>query len=326
MSNRSHERTFAAAMLLLAAAIMSGCASLQPELSPQAFSQLPQRVQIPDVPFHAQEKYQCGPAALAMALNWSGIAVTPEELIPLVYSPARKGTLQAEMIGAARRLGRLAYTIDGLDALLQELAAGHPVIVLQNLAFDWAPTWHYALVLGYDKASGTISMHSGVTRRYVTDWTVFVKTWQRGSFWGLLTVPPGTIPASTLERTYLQAVLGLEQVQNWAAASTAYAAALDRWPDSLGALMGLGNARYALGDLPGAEEAFRRATMVAPRNGATHNNLAHVLSDQRRYEAALDSIGRAIAAGGPQKALFEKTLREIKAKMGSGQDSNLISN
>ena len=38
--------------------------------SPATYSQ--QRVEIPDVPFFAQEQYQCGPAALAMLLSWTG--------------------------------------------------------------------------------------------------------------------------------------------------------------------------------------------------------------------------------------------------------------
>jgi tetratricopeptide (TPR) repeat protein len=304
---------------LIVAALVSGCASLGPGLEPQAFTELPKRVEIPDVPFHAQEKYQCGPATLAMALDWSGVSVTPDELILKLYSPARKGALQVEMMGVTRQYGRLAFAMDGLDALLKELAAGHPVIVLQNLTFNWAPTWHYSLVVGYDRESATIIMNSGVTQRYVVDWAVFIKTWKRASFWGLLILPPDILPASASEESHLDAVLGLEQVEDWIAASAAYEAALNRWPDSLGALMGKGNSRYALGDLIGAENAFRRAVVIAPDNGATHNNLAHVLAEQGYFEEALVSIGYAIKAGGPQKPLFEQTLREIKEKMSGAE-------
>ena len=295
--------------------MLAGCATFEPGMRPQAFTDLPERVDIPHVPFHAQEDYQCGPAALSMALNWSGIAVMPDELVSQVYVPAKKGTLQVEMVGAARRYGRLAYTIDGLEALLMELSAGHPVIVLQNLTFNWAPTWHYALVVGYDRKSGAVIMNSGKIQRYFSDWTVFINTWERGLFWGLLVLPPGSLPESASEASYLESVLGLEQVENWTAAYSAYAAALERWPDSLGALMGEGNSLYALGDLTGAEKAFRRASTVAPGNGATHNNLAHVLAEQGRYEAALESVDRAIQAGGRQRPVFEQTRKEIKNKM-----------
>jgi len=310
-----HTRYLLGVLTLVAVAAMSGCATLQPGLEPNAFYELPDRLELSDVPFHAQKKYQCGPATLAMALNWSGVAVTPDQLVSQVYSPARKGALQVEMIAASRRYGRLAYTINGLDALLLELTAGYPVIVLQNLTFRWSPTWHYALVIGYDRTSANILLNSGVTRRYVVDWTTFINTWERGAFWGMLALSPGDLPASASEDAYLSAVLGLEQVENWAGASKAYAAALNRWPDSFGAHIGLGNARYALGDLTGAENAFRKAVSVAPSNGAAHNNLAHVLAEQGRYEAALESAGRALKAGGPQKPLFEQTLREIERQL-----------
>jgi hypothetical protein len=41
---------------------------------------------------------------------------------------------------------------------LREVAAGNPVLVLQNLSFAWAPVWHYAVVMGYDAdaAQGSI--------------------------------------------------------------------------------------------------------------------------------------------------------------------------
>jgi Tfp pilus assembly protein PilF len=70
-----------------------------------------------------------------------------------------------------------------------------------------------------------------------------------------------------------------------------------------------------MGDLAGAEHAFRKAVKVAPNNGAAYNNLAHVLAEQGHYEAALDSIGKAIEAGGPQRPLYEQTQREIKGKL-----------
>jgi tetratricopeptide (TPR) repeat protein len=250
-----------------------------------------------------------------MALNWSGIAVIPDELVSQVYVPAKKGTLQVEMVGAARRYDRLAYNIKGLESLLIELSAGHPVIVLQNLTFNWWPTWHYALVFGYDRESATVIMHSGKTQRYVVDWTVFVKTWERGEYWGLLVLPPGILPETASEISYLESVLGLEQVENWGAAAKAYKAATGRWPESLGAYMGEGNSLYALGDLTGAEKAYRMATLVAPGNGSAHNNLAHILAEQGHYDAALDSIAKAIKIGGDQILLYEQTQREINEKM-----------
>ncbi len=95
---------------------------------------LPHTVELTQVPFFPQEEYQCGPAALATTLASFGVKVTPEQLVPQVYIPERKGSLQVEMLAAARRHGLVSYQIaPRFEDLLRELAAGHPVIVLQKL-------------------------------------------------------------------------------------------------------------------------------------------------------------------------------------------------
>jgi hypothetical protein len=63
---------------------LAGCVSLpQSEaLRCEGGAGLPPRVELGNVLFFAQEEYQCGPGALAMALNAAGAAVTPEGLRP----------------------------------------------------------------------------------------------------------------------------------------------------------------------------------------------------------------------------------------------------
>ena len=108
------------------------------------------------------------------------------------------------------------------------------------------------------------------------------------------------------------AVLGLEQTERWECACRAYSAALEQWENSMGALMGLGNCRYVLGDLIGAEKAFRRAVEMNPEAGSAYNNLAHVLAEQKRYSEAIEMSNRAQALGGPNISLYRQTLREIR--------------
>lgn len=120
------------------AGYLSGCGLVTRGTLPQAPGGAA-RAMVDGVPFHPQDELQCGPAALAMVLNWSGIDVQPADLTPQVFTPGLKGSLQSALIGAARRHGRVAYPIVGSEALLAEIAAGHPVIVLVNLGFFWYP-------------------------------------------------------------------------------------------------------------------------------------------------------------------------------------------
>ena len=83
------------------------------------------------------------------------------------------------------------------------------------------------------------------------------------------------------------------------------------------AWIGLGNSRYALGNLAGAEQAFRSAVDAAPQSGAAYNNLAHVLMELDRQEEALEVIDQAIRLGGPLAEVFQKTRTEIQQRIDS---------
>ena len=276
---------------------------------------MPVQHQISSVPFFPQTDYQCGPASLAMTLVWSGVATDPDKLAAAVYTPSLKGSLQPAMIGAARRHGRVAYVISSPEELLAEVAAGHPVIVLQNLGLSWAPVWHYAVVIGYDADTGVVTLHSGETNSKETAMRVFDNTWSRSSYWGLLTLPPNRLPATAAETDYTEAVLGLEKARRWPEAIQGYHTAIEKWPDNFHARMGIGNAYYAMGDLPAAERSFAEAARQFPTEGATFNNLAQVLFEQGKKKAALAAAEKAVSMGGPMSGVFQETLEEIKSSL-----------
>ena len=265
-----------------------------------------------DVPFFAQEELQCGPAALAMVLNWSGVALQPSDLSKEVYTPGLKGSLQSSLIGSARRHGRVAYPITGIESLIAEISAGHPVVVLVNLGFSWYPRWHYAVVIGYDQGKEEIILHSGlIANEILSSWT-FKNIWRRGEYWGLLVLPPDRLPEVAEEEEWLTAVAGLENAGQWPASAIGYATALKRWEESFVAWMGLGNSLYNLHDLDSAAEAFYQATLVQPENGMPFNNWAHVLAEQGKRQEALTAAQRAVDLGGPLHDTFVQTLEEIR--------------
>jgi hypothetical protein len=296
-------------------ALLFGCAALQRTTMPGLPENLPSRVELDTVPFYPQDDYQCGPATLAMALTWSGLAVTPDELKDQVYTPSRKGSLQLAMVGATRRHGKIAYPFNDSAALFPEIAAGHPVIILQNLGLSWLPVWHYAVVIGYDVPEQDVILRSGTTKRKVMSYHLFEKTWARSNYWGLLVLEPDQLPVLAKENDYLDSVVVLEKTNHYQAAATGYRTALSRWPQSLNAGIGLGNSYYALGDLKGAESAFRAATESHPKSAVAYNNLAHVLLKQGRLKEALAAAQQAVALGGPLKSESEKTLQEIRSRM-----------
>ena len=298
----------ASALILWA---LVGCATPQADRLLDAPTALPPRAEVAGVPFFPQEKYYCGPAALATVLSWSGLPVTQDEIGAQVYTSGREGTLRSDVVAAARRNGRLAVPVVRLPDLAAELAAGHPVLVFQNLGLGWLPVWHYAVAVGYDLTSGDLVLRSGLDSRRVMPLRTFERTWARGDHWGLVILPPGELPVAADEITVLRAATGLEQAGKFPDAVVAYAAIAERWPGSLEAWIGLGNAAYAAGDLDEAEAAFRTATDRDPNAAAAWNNLAHVLGQEGRRGEAVAAAQRAVRLGGPNAMTYRATLREV---------------
>ena len=242
----------------------------------------------------------------------AGREATPETLLPQVYLPSRRGSLQAEMLATARRHRLVAYPLaPRLEDLMREIAAGTPVLVLQNLALDWAPQWHYAVAVGYDLEARQIVLRSGVTRRLAMSLDTFERTWARSGHWAMLAVAPEQLPATAAEATHVAALAALERVAPFEA-RRGYETALGRWPESAAARIGLGNASYALRDLTAAQTAYRQATIAHPDSGDAWNNLAQTLLELGSRNDALAAARRAVALGGPRLPSYRATLQEIE--------------
>lgn len=274
----------------------------------------PDSVYLSSVPFHAQKKYQCGPAALAMVLNWSGVDIAPDDLVPIVYVPERKGAFQTGLITAARRHQRLAYPIKGPECLLREIAARRPVLVLQNLGLKWLPRWHYAVVVGYDAIQNYLVLHTGETATRQVGFRTFMNTWKRAGYWGLLALPVDQMPQCAQEAAYLKAAYGLQIAGHVQTAIRAYQKAAAHWPQSDEAYMALGNACYLEGTTQKAMDAFARAIQIKPDNGAALNNLAHLLAESGQFEKAEAMVLKAIDISGPHIEVYRQTLEEIRSK------------
>ena len=280
-------------MTLLLASCAGGGPLLSPEVQQNA---LPDSVELVRTPFFPQEDYQCGPAALAMVLTDSGADVVPDDLVATVYVPGRRGSLQVELLAATSSWGRLPYVVEPeLGALMAEVAAGRPVLVLQNLGLKFAPVWHYAVVAGYDTGTDDFILRSGITERRLMPASKFARTWRASGNWAMVALRPGELPAIPIQGNYFKAAAGLETVGRADAAAAAYSAAVEYWPESFTALFGLANAYYAAGDLVNAERTYQLSLKREPGSAVALNNLAHVLLDQNRCAEALEEIDRALA-------------------------------
>lgn len=291
--------------------LLAGC-SLNPsvQLTAEFLQQIPSRIEITDTPFIQQADYQCGPASLAMVLNHQGYATTPEALANQVFTPKAQGSFPVEMDITVRRQGFISYPVKNLHDLLREVAAGNPVLVLQNLGISWYPKWHFAVVIGYDLERRELVLRSGDLPRRITPMSVFDRTWERSDRWGRVVLPGSKLPATAQTLDYLEVVSALEQSGHLQQAITAYRSALSAWPDADIVRFGLANSLLADRQIDPAITQYQALLQQAPEFVAAWNNFAYALKAAGCNNQALTASQCAISLA-PNDPNLQDTFKEI---------------
>lgn len=143
---------------------------------------------IKNVPFYPQEKYQCGPAALAGVLNYWQAGVSPADIAAEVYSESARGTLDIDMILCAQRKGLHATQYTGnLNDIRHNIDLGYPMIVLVDYGFWLYQQNHFMVVVGYNKKG--ILANSGTEHRRFIPFKGFLKSWRKTACWTMLVTP-----------------------------------------------------------------------------------------------------------------------------------------
>lgn len=290
-------RFVTAATGLAAVLLLTGCAASSIP-RPTVPGNAP--LELTEIPWFPQRDHHCGPAALATVLGAGGVAVEPDELAPQLYVPGRHGTFQVELAAVPRRYGRLAVEIDGsLDGLVAQLQRGRPVLVLQNLAIESLPRWHYAVVVGYLPERDRFVLRSGGERRLLMARHRFYATWVRAGRWGVVVVAPESPPDGLAAAAWLNAAAGLESAGHHQAALAAFESAFAAWPDDPTAGLGRANNLYHLGRHPDAESAYRAVLVIEPEHAVALHNLATLLVETGRPCDALEALPSERAGESP---------------------------
>ncbi len=290
-------------LLLCTALFLQGCAS-RISVPASDYPAPATAIELAQVPFFPQKTHQCGPAALAMALQYSNVEVTPDVLSPALFLPGKKGSLQVEMLATARRHGRIPYPVEPtLVGLISELYQGRPVLVLQNLGLSWFPIWHYALVIGYEPDSRQFLLRSGTQFRKSLPVATFTRTWRDANYWGLILLKPGELPALPRPGPLLAAGAALEAMGQHQAAWKTFGAVQQQWPETKESWLGLANAEYALSRPARAESLYREMISRFPDYLVAYNNLAVLLADRSCTKEALSLVRYALSRKEAQGAL-----------------------
>jgi tetratricopeptide (TPR) repeat protein len=308
----------AVALLLLA-----GCAPRAGLVGADWPIALPKRIELSATPFIAQDRYQCGPAALATVLRAANAPIDPQSLVSEVYVPGRRGSLQSELLAATRRRDLIPYVIaPSSAAMAAEVAAGRPVLVLLNLGLDAWPRWHYAVVIGYDAARGHWILRSGRTERATMSARRFAGAWHRAERWAVAVYAPGASPGGMDPQRWIAAVAPFESLANPALALRGYDSAVQRWPHAAIAHFARANALAALGRRRDAEGALEQTLAIDGGNVPARSNLAELLAQRGCIARARHEIDVALraAAGTSFESAVQATAATIRAREAAPDD------
>lgn len=260
---------------------LSGCVARGPMMSEHS-------TELAQTPFFPQKRFQCGPAAMATLLVSSGVDTSADALESSLYIPARRGSLQVEMLATPRTFARLALPLPRNPAsIIAELEAGRPVLVLHNYGLPFWPRWHYAVVVGYDPVADVFVLRSGEKRRQLMRSRRFMIAWHYGGRWAMVVLRPGETPALDDAKSFLEAAADFEKAASPADAHATFAAAVRRWPGEPVAFVGRGTAEYRLGNPAAAARDYAQALQLDPSQAGARNNLAQSLVDLRCPHRAL---------------------------------------
>jgi len=313
--------------LLLAAGILSGCATGADRLRQEIRSGQTSGAYVESVPFEPQQPGACGPCALASLLSYWGRPFSQGEISARILPPGAKAVSAFSLWRFARGSGLAALQVpapglspETLDALL---AQGIPVIL--DLADPVRKELqHFVLAVGHDRARGLWVIQDGRRADSVVPESWLGPRWQAADRWALIVFPPEKWVSGLGPALHLKAA---ERVRE------------------------LGRPAEASRHLAEAEKGYREAMHADPKRPEPFNNLSLILlegnrldeaealartavtlsgSDGRRLPYALDTLGQVFlrqerkVEASRAFALALKTLpadcdlaKEIRGRMGA---------
>jgi ABC-type bacteriocin/lantibiotic exporter with double-glycine peptidase domain len=115
-----------------------------------------------EVPAVRQAPERCGPAALAMVLDYYRAGSAQVAEADRAYDPALRGALITDLAHAAERAGFAARVEEpGEDSLRALLRAGVPPLLLYDRGLGPLHKGHYGVLVGWDPARERYMLNDG---------------------------------------------------------------------------------------------------------------------------------------------------------------------
>ena len=295
----------------LAAVLAIGCAPTSKLLRKELAQGAP-GAYVAGVPFVAQQRDGCGPAALASIAQHYRLALTQEQITREVYLPSIGGTLTIDLQRCAQRHGLWCHSGRGTpDGLRQWLDRGVPVVALLRLGPLSGRKHHYVVLNGYHAARRYFIAHNGYLSNRPISFDTFKREFAEAGGWFLAACPPERVDWPLTPDGHNDLGLLFEGKGDPARARAEYGRAIAAEPARPVFHFNLGNALARLGERPEAERAYREAIRLQPALADAHNNLATLLLDLGRCHEALREARRAVQIDGRRAPYYHDTLGRV---------------
>jgi hypothetical protein len=244
---------------------LSSCATKSPQVKKivETPPNVPAYEFVNNVPLIGWSYHQGSLASVAMVLQWSGEPITPDKLMSEMKLQSGKGI---DLTFLAEKHSLMPLPVNSLGGLLKEVAAGHPVIVYENLGMPWLPQWRYEVVVGYDFQTQDLILHSGRDFYIRKKFADFDEGWSLSQRWGAVILSPGELAASANDVQHAMAANIIENAGDIKAAEKIYESILKKWPDSVNANLGLANIAYKRFEDKNAAHFLKQAQVISVFN------------------------------------------------------------
>lgn len=246
-------------------------------------------------------------------MEYEKISFYYDDLVKKTFTPKLKGTLKPELKAALRSYGLIPYELNGdLSSIVSELSNNTPIIVLFNLGLESIPTWHYAVLTGYDTKSQKIFMSAPNGSETWMSFEEFERFFEKGGKWAIAPLKPPKTPNNSGEKQVLVAIDDMYEIGKQDEAKAAAIGWLSKHPKSLLAITALGNIYLANKDYRNAASTYKEALLINEKDPIILNNLALALLYQNKATEAKKYAKKAVDIGGIFLQKYKNTLLEIE--------------
>lgn len=254
--------------MLAGAAALAGCvgfgvrlSALPPDAAAQGYRVVGRPLTLP----RGRVSADCGPEALAAILRYWGRPADVDEITARIYRSDLEGTLSTALPPAARERGLSAELLPGsVGRIRQAIEEEVPPLIMVEIR---PKLFHFFPVVGFNDRTGVIVCEDYEGAKVLISYEKLEAAWKPAGFY-YLELRPADAHADA------RAGMDFEAKGDHRRAIEFYRRAIEKDPQSVDALLGLGNCLYATGARERAREAYEKALALAPEDAKVNNNLA----------------------------------------------------